>query len=478
MSAITYLHLTTNLENIQYIKDLKIQRRINEHTYLHLIAIIAEQYKDDYIKGPLREEQLILFVQEEDKSRIIFQGMIKQINIDVVSGVYQLRLKAISNSFKTDLKKTSRSFQDRNMTYEQMLQDIIYKYPDGDILDNAFAGKTISRLILQYQETDWVFFKRIASHANMGLLPSIMHQGPKIYCGLAAGEEIGALESYDYYITKNIAQYLQSSRNTNPALSEPDAIEFHVETETDYEIGDIATFQNIRLYIKSKTAELVNGILRFRYALSTEQGLSQDRLYNRQITGLTLQGTVLEAIRDKIKVQLEIDQAQDPATAWEFPYTTPYTAAGNSGWYCMPEPGDTALIHFPTQEESQGMGINSLRVQNNSGDRIDNPDIKYFRTANGKELKFSPGEIQITCINGVDPKTGEAKHTYIRLNEQSGIEIISTEPILFRTDKGLTLEAEDTIKILAAQSISLKCKTSEIKIDDEINICGEDVKIN
>ncbi|SNS56617.1 Phage late control gene D protein (GPD) [Anaerovirgula multivorans] len=477
MTAITYFQLKTNIEYIQQIKNIKMTQQINHHAYLYLTAIISEQYKDDYVKENLREEQITLYI-EDDKPKTLFQGMIQHIQVQVIEDVYYLEIKAVSNSFKIDIKKECRSFQDKNMSYRDMIKGIVRNYPGGDMMDKASQGKAIEKFIMQYQETDWEFLKRMASHFHMGILPSVIHEGPKILFGTAEGNDIGEIESYNYYITKNIGQYMKSSQNTNPNLKELDTIEFHIETEKEYEIGDKVTYQNIPLYIKSKEGELVNGTLLFKYALSTKNGLSQDQLYNEQITGISLKGRVLEVVRDKIKVHLEIDKSQNKAQAWEFPYTTIYTAEGNSGWYCMPELNDTVLIYFPTRQEHKGVGMNAIRVENKSTDKIQNPDIKYFRTKNGKELKFSPDEIQITCINGTDKETGESRIIYIRLNQDTGIEIISTEPIHFKTEKGIKLEAEDTIKILASEQIKLKCKTSEIKIDSQIDICGEDVKIN
>ncbi|MDR1548578.1 MAG: hypothetical protein LBT06_08345 [Hungatella sp.] len=477
MPAITYLQLETNIECVQQIKEVKIRQCINEHAYLHLTAVLSDHYKDDYINKTLSEEQIILSAKG-DNPRALFKGMIQQIRTEAEGGIYYLKIKAVSNSFQTDIKKECRSFQDKNMTYENMIRSIISHYPGGDILDHASNGKKIKNLILQYEETDWEFLKRMASHFQMGLLPSLIHDKPKIIFGMAKGNEAGKIESYHYEITKDIGQYMKSSQNTNPDLKELDAVEFHIETESNYEIGDKITCQNKPLYIKNKEAEIIGGILRFRYALCTQKGLSKDRLYNEQVVGLSLKGTVLKVVRDKIRVHLEIDKAQEKSKAWEFPYATPYTAEGHSGWYCMPEKGDTVFIYFPTKEERDGTGMNSIRVKNKDTDRLRNPNVKIFRTKNGKEIKFSPEEILITCINGIDQETGENKVVYLRLNQENGIEIVSSEPIQFKSDKGIKLEAEDTIKILASDQIKLKCKTSEIRIDSKIDICGEDVKIN
>lgn len=477
MPAITYLQLETNLECVQQINEVKMLQCINEHAYLYLTAILSDRYKDDYVKKTLSQEQITLSAKG-DKPKILFKGMIQQIRTEAEGGIYYLKIKAVSNSFQTDIKKECRSFQDKNMTYENMIQSIISHYPGGDIQDHASKGKKIESLIIQYEETDWEFLKRMASHFQAGLLPSFIHDKPKIIFGLMEGNEAGNIESYRYEITKDIGQYMKSSQNTNPDLKELDAVEFHIETENDFDIGDKVTYQNKVLYIKSKEAEMTGGMLQFRYSLSSQTGLSKDRLYNEQIAGVSLKGTVLKVLRDKICVHLEIDKAQEKSRAWEFPYATPYTAEGHSGWYCMPEKGDTVFIYFPTREERDGTGMNSIRIKNKDTDRIGNPDIKIFRTKNGKEIKFSPEEILITCINGVDQETGENKVIYLRLNQEDGIEIVSSEPIQFKSDKGIKLEAEDTIKILASDQIKLKCKTSEIRIDSKIDICGEDVKIN
>ena len=187
----------------------------------------------------------------------------------------------------------------------------------------------------------------------------------------------------------------------------------------------------------------------------------------------------MEAIQDTVKVQLEIDAEQTKKEeAYPFPYTTSYTAEGNSGWYCMPEVDDTVMIYFPTKEEKDAVGVNSLRVLEKGGDRMSDPAVKYFRTKNGKELKFSPEEILITCCNGTDEQTGEKHVIYIRLNEKNGIQIISTEPILLKSDQNIDFQAGDQIFLVAKEEIVFKCKTSQITVNQMVDIAGKEVRIN
>ncbi len=468
MPVITYSQLTTNLDCIQQIKEVKIIQEINEHGILHLTAILNELSKDNYIRNNLKNEQITLKTTGSD-SKILFTGMIKEIKTENISGLYFLKVVAISNSFKMDLKKESHSFQDKSMTYGRLFKSIAGKYTGGDIIDYSSKGNTLDKLILQYQETDWEFLKRLASHYHTGLIPSILHGSPKIMLGISDGTDRGTVESHGYHITKNVEYFMKYSENSGTDIQEQDAVEFHIDSENNYEIGDHLVYQGISLFIKSKKAEMIQGILTFFYTLATKKGFSRERLYNRQLSGVSLKGTVIDIIRDKIKVHLAIDQDQKVSTAWEFPYGTLYTAKDSTGWYCMPEKGDTVLIHFPTWEEMDAVGSGSVRVKENNSSDMDDPEVKIFRTKDGKEIRFTPEEILITCVED---------EVYIRLNQESGIEIISSGPIRFQSDKGIKLEADETIKLIAKEQVLMKCKTSQIVIDDQIDICGEDVKIN
>ncbi|MFR3730467.1 contractile injection system protein, VgrG/Pvc8 family [Lacrimispora sp.] len=477
MSAITYIQLKTNIDCIRQIKTVRIIQRMNEHARLFLTAVLSNEKKDDFIEKNLCKEQVILS-SNEDTQMTLFQGMILEAQTEAIGGVYYLKIKAISNSYLTDLKKVSRSFQDKKMTYEKLIKNIISDYPSGDILDLASKGKALEHLIVQYEETDWEFLKRLASHFHVGILPSVTHEGPKIIMGVPKGSSAGSMDCSSYKMVKHLDKHLKSSKNGGGQLNEADSMEYLLETEKNYTIGDQLTFQNIPLYIKSKEASMSGGILKFKYALSSQAGFYEDYIYNENIAGISLKGKVLDIKEDKLKVQLEIDDSQNKEKAWKFPYATPYAAEGHSGWYCMPERGDTVLVHFPSHKEEDAYGMNSVRVKDKDSDDFDDPDIKIFRTKNGKEIRFSPEEILITCLSGIDEITGKKQNIYIKLHQDTGIEIVSSEPIQFKSDKGIRLDAEDSIQLLASKEIRLTCKTSEILINEKIDICGEDVKIN
>lgn len=474
----TYLQLGIQQYTIKALQQLEIKQQLNEHTSLHMTALLYDEQKENDIYDTKSGTQIAL-QQKGEKPKLLFQGVVTNIEIEKQKGVYFLEIQALSNTYLLDIKKVSRSFQNVAMTYIDMIKKVIKEYQGSDVIDNVTKGKAIENFIMQYQETDWEFIKRVASHFQAALFPFHLTDKPKFTIGMPKGENRGNLNQYHYRISKNVEQYLKSSQNENKNLKELDTVLFYIETDKDFEIGDSVMFQNIPLYIKQKTAKMQQGVLVYEYILSNENSFTQDKLYHEGIIGLSLKGRVLEAIQDTVKVQLEIDAEQTKKEeAYPFPYTTSYTAEGNSGWYCMPEVDDTVMIYFPTKEEKDAVGVNSLRVLEKGSDRLSDPAVKYFRTKNGKELKFSPEEILITCCNGTDEQTGEKHVIYIRLNEKNGIQIISTEPILLKSDQNIDLQAGDQIFFVAKEEIVFKCKTSQITVNQMVDIAGKEVRIN
>nr|WP_317358939.1 contractile injection system protein, VgrG/Pvc8 family [uncultured Tyzzerella sp.] len=477
LDAITYLDLKTNIMNLQELIDFEMKYEINEHCYCNIMGILKEEDEEFFVKHITAFSPIQVRI-EKDIPITIFNGIIQKSEIRHIGGVYYLTLKCVSNSFKLDIKKKNRSFQDKNMTYKNIMDKIATEYAPSQILDFATEGEKIEKLILQYEETDWEFIKRLASRFNVGIIPLGADDGANIIFGIKNGKDVGNIEEYEYTLEKDIKNYLISKENYNESLSELDSIRFKIETIENLDVYSRIKYQGFDLFISKKIAFLKDGILNFEYELCNKKGLTRDRFYNDKIIGLSIKGKVLKSIQDRIKVHLDIDENQDEKTSWEFLYSTMYTAEGNSGWYCMPEIDDTVYIYFPTKEESEAVGISSLRIGDKGTDKINDPTIKYFRTIDGKEIKFSPDEILITCINGKDKETGEDRVIYIKMNQNTGIEIISTEPISLKSEKEIKIEAEEKIEILAGEQIKMNCKRSQIKVDYAVDIRGPEVRIN
>ena len=61
---------------------------------------------------------------------------------------------------------------------------------------------------------------------------------------------------------------------------------------------------------------------------------------------------------------------------------------------------------------------------------------------------------------------------------ENGIEIVSTEPVLIKSDENIELLAGEQIFFVAKEEIVFKCKTSQITINQMVDIAGKEVRIN
>ena len=158
MDAITYLELKTNIMNLQEIIDFDMKYEINEHCYCKITGILKQGEQEFFVKHITAFSPIEVRIESEQPI-VIFNGIIQNSEIKHIGNIYYLTLNCVSNSFKLDIKKKSRSFQNKDMTYKNIMDKIASEYSPSYILDFATKGENIENIILQYEETDWEFLK-------------------------------------------------------------------------------------------------------------------------------------------------------------------------------------------------------------------------------------------------------------------------------------------------------------------------------
>lgn len=449
--------------------ELTILKRINDHARVRAVAVVPEGEEDKYINMTKTQTSIEIKSEDDSGDTILFKGIVTDIEVKAVRGVYYVIIDGVSSTFNLDLKSKRRSFQNKDMTYTSLIKEVIKDYSGADYIDIAAKSNKIEKFIIQYDETDWQFLKRMASHFNTGLIADASSDKPKFWFGIAQGGQKGNIEQFNYSVSKRIADFRVSSENYIEGIEDKDFTYFKVETDAILDIGDSISFMSKNLSVFQSTAKLKDGILIHEYLLTQEKGMSQDIIFNEKVKGASVEGKVLEIKEDNIKVHLEIDEKQNKEEAYWFPYSTYYTTEGQTGWYCMPELDDHVKLYFPTNKEEEGVITNSIRRRTQGGDFITDPDVKYFRTKYGKELMFSKDEIMITGKDG---------EVLIRLIEGEGIEIYSSKDIKIKADKGLFIESGKNISISAGSNINMECKDSQIEMNGITSIKGSKVKTN
>ena len=420
---------------VESIVEMKVEQSLNQHASMYLKGIIPKESGDSGVMDT--DDSTVITVSDQDG--VIFGGLVQDIRASFEGQVYYLEVWAVSFSIKADTDVISRSFQDAGMNYQQ-IGDLMAGENELSMSMEA-SPLSIHNLLLQYQETNWEFLKRIASHNHSVLLPSV--EEPKFYFGIPKGNDKGSLLSYRFSVGKNIRRYRRHF-GAGVDVSSEDSLEYIVHADDSVlAIGDTVDYGGTALFVREARIHLADAVLTCRYVLCPENGLKVPAVSNPHITGLTLAGQVLEVNQDTVKVLLCVDESQDSATAYAFPYMTPYSAENHTGLYLMPETGDVVNIQFPTEDESLAVALTSYRQADS--DKTGDPNVKYLRTPHDKEIKISEDEIK------KKKKTGGL---YIKLNQDNGIEVFSQH--------GITVNTLSSIDMMAAGHISLSAGTNII----------------
>ncbi|MFL1676351.1 hypothetical protein ABEV00_00515 [Paenibacillus thiaminolyticus] len=471
-SALAYHNLQISPYELVSLQELTMTKKINEHTRLSFTAIVPEELKDSYVEMTDADTIVeISQIDDEGASKPLFSGIVLYIGIKVVRDIYYLEVEAVSHTYKLDVKKKSRSFQNKAMTIPMLLDVIALDYPGLDVVDEATNHARLGRLTVQYEETDWQFLKRIASRYRTSLMPAAVFDKPKFYFGIFQSSSQTRLDDYHYTVRKRMTSYRHFAENDTQQVTENDFIFYEIETNRVLELGNWIGFKGKSLYVCEARTEVKNGLLMHNYVLCSHRGLRQKMIPNSQIAGVSIQGKVIEVVRDTVKVHLNIDKKQSKEEAHRFPYTSMYTAEGHTGWYVMPEIGDPVQIYFPSDREEEGVATGAARENSSVGgtNKLGNPDVKYFRTAAGKEVMLSPEEIVITAKDG---------EVFIKLNEKDGIEIFSKKGIKLISQDSILMDSGKKVIVSAKNEISMSCKESSIKLDGNATIVGRELKTN
>ncbi len=457
------------------LQQLEIKKAINEHDRLYFKGLVNELYMEKYISDTDTGMQVSvaqtggLFFT---KPVMLFKGVVTGIKITRgANRTVYIEVEAISNTYQLDVKRRNRSFQDVQLTYKKLVENVLADYPESEVKICKEATKKTNELIVQYQETDWQFLKRMASRFHMGLIPLPLLEKPHFYFGLFQQNEAATITDFSYSIKKQLADFQVTAANDNPQLLETDYIFYELETDQPLGVGEPLKFMDRTLYVAAVTTKFVDRGVKHFYRLAPKGGLNQNTLDHEGLAGVSLQGKVIEVAKDKVKVHLAIDEQQPKNKAYWFPYASVYTAEGNSGWHCMPELGDYVRVYFPERQEKTGLAISSVRMDLQEGNinKLGNPDIKYFRTKSGNELMFSPGEILLSAKDG---------EIFVRLNDQEGIEIHSQKGIKLWAKEDLEMEAVKQVKLAATKEFKISCQGSQLVLNGETVLKGKNDKSN
>ena len=329
-------------------------------------------------------------IYSSEQERPLYSGIIQTVQSREENGVHIIELQLASGSILLDMEKKSRSYQDVSMTYGQVICQALAPSGLSAVYPAELDAAPIGFPVIQYQETDWEFIKRIGSRFELSAYPEPTMGGAKIYLGIPETGETGQMEENGY--TVRLDRRFFEMGGAAAGYSREQFLSYEVESWESYRVGDQFTFQEKELSICGKSCNSSGNQVKFTYVLSNPDWAKTSRISNQKISGMSLLGTVLGCERETVRLCLDIDagyQAHN-SYAWKWAPTT-----GNV-MYMMPQTGTRVSLYFKGEEESSAMAVNCIR--NGGGCAGADYRNKTLKTEHGMQLQLNQEDVEIITL--------------------------------------------------------------------------------
>ena len=434
------LEIELGLDGLIQVEAFQLVQGLNDHAFLSIKFLVKEETSEEFV-NLASVFPVIIRENVYTKGQIIFQGKAENVYTRVERGLPYLYFDAYSYSKEWERIEKSRSFLNGNMSYMDVARKVLSDCEQADIKDEITQNALIPELLLQYEESDWVFLRRLASHFGTYLIADCRDTCGKVYFGIPHMNYGTELTNQDYSLEKD---YLHYSKVLMPeGILPQESSQWKIKTRQFLFMGEELTINQIPAVVTELDVVLEKGELVYRYTLSRRAGIRREKEINPRIYGMSIPATVKERSGNRVRVQFDIDKEYDPAGKF-FTY-----AIESSSFYCMPEIGSRVHIYFPEHDEQSAIAVHAIGSGSGPGGG-QNPDNKRFSDPSGSAMDMTP---ETLCYV---PDSGGSTMLYMT---NAGQVSLRGFDINIKTQKGLMAGGETPPKntfISGAQKVVLQ----------------------
>ena len=361
-------------------------------------------------------------------------------------------MELVTGSSLMEEKVHTRGFSKGNGEYTDILNTLKEGYEEAYYITGEEVKGVLPGFLVQYEENDWNFIKRIAALKQTVIMPDYQSKGVKYFFGMPKRES-RVLTSNDVRIVVN-KEYTVYEVKSREIHNLGDRVSFN---RKDYRI--------VKIVSKTEGSELYHT---YYLTQDIDYIVKQEKKYDFKIIGASLYAKVTNVEKEKVKIAIEDIENKDEEIGGWFDFSTVYSSKDGAGWYCMPEKGDRVRLYFPTENEENAYVCSAVHENEGNGIRT-NPENKIWRNKYGKEIRLTPDGILISAGSG----------DYIELKDNEGVKIVSSGSIHIKARDTLEISSEDSnISIAAGKRIMLLQDGTQIILKDGISVSGDGVHIS
>ena len=380
----------------------------------------------------------------------LFSGYPEKVEIKE-EGRYRIAdVQAVSGTILLDQKKCNRVFQKKAQTYMGIANTVTADTEHSACILPGSDMQTGGTLI-QYQETDWNFLKRMASQLGLPLVPDISYYYPRFYLGLPEGEkkELGEILSCDMCFD---GRYYAASGKC--LVDRKDFICYDVVTRTSLSLGDKVTYEGRELLVSRKKTELVRGEVIFTYRLAGSSYTWVPWEDNPDYTGMSFVGAIVGTQGEQVEVAFDIDQTAAGGNRYGFA-----PATGNL-MYCMPQKGTKTSLYIGNGDEAQGIATGCIRTNGSTCEGTGSPEKKSFRSEHGKGMDLYPQRMGLD--GGETGKITFEDETGTTIESNGGLVLMAKEGIRLESMTGIAMQGMSDIMALHSEGASSLCVNGSV----------------
>lgn len=465
IEVISHLNISVGLFPFTKILNLNIEHGPNVFGLCTIVGEMDHKSADDIAQRTDELSETEVTTAAEGQPSRLFCGVVKNVLVNHQNKYAVVTVTLEGTCKKLDIQTHQRSYQNTAATFGQLIQQSISGEGTAEI---TVTDKPTNNLVVQYDETNWDFSIRMASQLGAPIFADIQADEPHFYVGLPPSDQVKDLSTATFQMGK---KPLSSGGSSESLMVSEDTSDAGLKSYSYIFVGNFVKVGTRFYAVKSVLGEMRDGILEMTYGLlplgneepaagstTDVKGLAVKAAQNQNCSGKMFTGTVKNVSGSKVQVQFSFD-TEFSGNHW-FEYSTAYSSSDQSGWYCMPEVGDTVRVFFPSGSEGQAFAASSApRFAGQS------PKDKIWM-AHGKCIQLTEQGIKISC---------DGEEAFIDLSPEGGIEISCSKDLNINAKGTISVQAE-TINLIADDKISLGTDRAFIDITDEtITLLGREV---
>ena len=380
----------------------------------------------------------------------LFSGYPEKVEIKEERGYRIADIQAVSGTILLDQKKSNRVFQKKVQTYMGIASTVTADTEHSACILLGSDMQTGGTLI-QYQETDWNFLKRMASQLGLPLVPDISYYYPRFCLGLPEGEkrELGEILSCDMCFD---GRYYAVSGKC--LVDREDFICYDVVTRTSLSLGDKVTYEGRELLVSRKKTKLVRGEVIFTYRLAGSSYTWIPWEDNPDYTGMSFVGSIVGTQGEQVEVAFDIDKTAAGGNRYGFA-----PATGNL-MYCMPQKGTKTSLYIGNGDEAQGIATGCIRTNGSTCEGTGSPEKKSFRSEHGKGMDLYPQSMGLD--GGETGKITFEDETGTTIESNGGLVLMAKEGIRLESMTGIAMQGMSDIMALYSEGASSLCVNGSV----------------